>query len=814
MSKPPLKRTSTGQQPSRTTALWLKRATLGLGVAVSFALLPGNALALALGKLNTLSHMGERLNAEIDILDVAASDLQGLRATVGSPDVFQASGIEFNPGLLGTEVNLQKRADGRYYFKVSTPNAINDPFINLVIVVNWPSGRIVRDYSLLLDPPDANKLNPTVVTAPVIASNTNSNNVVAAPVQAQVQSQATAVEKEVSALSKAGTGKKKPIKYSPEEGDTTPDRIKVQAGMTASEIGAANRLSGLSLDQMLVALLKGNPQAFIDGNVNRMRTGAVLALPKSQDASSTSKADAKQMIAAQSYDFEQYKRKLAGLAPLNEAVAAKRQSSGLVESKVTEKKADANTPDKLLLSNAAKDAKSKEAAIAKQLQAKEDAARLATLSKNIKDLNKLGAAAGSSTATNPSASASSSVKSATPEVAVGATASPAASAMVAQTASASASASASAAESVATPRKPASAVAPIAVPPTEEPGLLDSLSDNPLLLPAGAALIAILGGWAWYRQRQRKKDESGDSAFFESRQQTDSFFGVSGGQQIDTQDSPASSGSSYTPSQLNAAADVDPIAEADVYLAYGRDMQAEEILKDAMTAHPNRLAIPLKLLEMYAKRGDSKAFDKLSAKVKLQTNAQGPEWERARELGKAFASAKPAEAPVAPPPVSVEVPTTTAQSSQKNSIPTLNEPAVPMFTGDGAKSISYEMDLDFSTGVGSASSFTKGSVPSASVAHGSAINMAVPRTESKSMGSPDIIDFDLSALSLDLKSAVPAQTASTASPSDPWATKLALAKEFHSIGDLDSAQKMIQEVIVGAGESVKAEAKKVLATMV
>ena len=134
--------------------------------------------------------------------------------------------------------------------------------------------------------------------------------------------------------------------------------------------------------------------------------------------------------------------------------------------------------------------------------------------------------------------------------------------------------------------------------------------DNPMVLPGAAALLALLGGFAFYRTRQKKKGSGVDSSFLESRLQPDSFFGSSGGQRIDTNEA-AASGSSmvYSPSQLDAAGDVDPVAEADVYLAYGRDLQAEEILKEAMRSAPTRVAIHNKLLEIYAKRRDSKAFE-------------------------------------------------------------------------------------------------------------------------------------------------------------------------------------------------------------
>ena len=127
---------------------------------------------------------------------------------------------------------------------------------------------------------------------------------------------------------------------------------------------------------------------------------------------------------------------------------------------------------------------------------------------------------------------------------------------------------------------------PVAAPkPVEEESFLSELTDKPYIIPGLAVLVAALGGLAFWRKRKGgRKSFSGETSFIESKIQQDSFFGVSGGQRVDTRDgasttSSASSSLNYSLSQLDAIGDVDPVAEADVYLAYGRDLQAEEILK-------------------------------------------------------------------------------------------------------------------------------------------------------------------------------------------------------------------------------------------
>ena len=147
-------------------------------------------------------------------------------------------------------------------------------------------------------------------------------------------------------------------------------------------------------------------------------------------------------------------------------------------------------------------------------------------------------------------------------------------------------------------------------------------------------MIALLAGLGVYRARKRREAAEVDSAFLESRLQPDSFFGASGGQRVDTNDG-AVTGSSmvYSPSQLDAADDVDPVAEADVYLAYGRDLQAEEILKEALRSHPGRIAVHQKLLDIYAKRRDTQAFETMAKEAFRVVGGESAEWARICEQG-------------------------------------------------------------------------------------------------------------------------------------------------------------------------------------
>lgn len=235
----------------------------------------------------------------------------------------------------------------------------------------------------------------------------------------------------------------------------------------------------------------------------------------------------------------------------------------------------------------------------------------------------------------------------------------------------------------------------MAAPPVaEEPSLIDELLENPVVPAAAGGLLALLLGFGFYRARQRKKSTQVDSSFLESRLQPDSFFGASGGQRIDTAEG-AATGSSmvYSPSQLDAAGDVDPVAEADVYLAYGRDLQAEEILKEALRISPQRVAIHGKLLEIYSKRRDAKGFEQIATDAYSLTRGEGPEWAHICELGQELDPANPLYRAGGQPGAGSVTPMAAAAAAGLAAAAQAR-PAEPPAAGG----VDVDLDLDFSLG--------------------------------------------------------------------------------------------------------------------
>jgi pilus assembly protein FimV len=762
---------------------WRKTAVASL-VAALCGLSGSSAFALALGRVTVLSALGEPLRAEIDVPDINAEEASSLKASIASADAFRAAGLDFNPALAGAQVTLQRRADGRSFIRLSSDRPVNEPFVDLILEASWATGRIVRDYTMLLDPPAMRAAAPAV-SVPAAAPQPAAPAAVAATAPAAVPAARSAA---VPAQRATQTAPAPGAKAAPAADGGT--KVTVKTGDSASRIAAANKPAQVSLDQMLAALLRTNNDAFINGNLNRLKAGAVLTIPTQDQALSMTPGEASQTVVAHSRDFNDFRGKLAANAPTVPGATADRSASGSVQTKVEDKKASAPAPDKLTLSKGATPGKAVE--VAQDKAAQDAAKRAAELAKNIKDLGSISAA--SATASN--AKATPATPSAAPPAPAVAVPVPAPVVPVAPPVAVAASApAATPAPVVVASAAPAPAPAPAAAPAkpsaavstktASEPGFIDGLIDNPLVLYAGGALVALLAGLGIYRSRQRRKTADVDSAFLESRLQPDSFFGSSGGQKVDTNDgAPTGSSMVYSPSQLDAADDVDPVAEADVYLAYGRDIQAEEILREALRTHPGRIAVHQKLLDIFAKRRDTKAFESMAGEAFKVVGGQSPEWARICEQGQGIDPANPLYQPGGAPSMSTQpIPQAVAAAATVAMASTATQKIdVKPDEAPATGSVDLDLDLDFSLDEVSSPSTIIEAQPTR--IEPTIAMTAAPPSQPASLD----VDFGLATAALDK----PAAAAAPAVPKDPAPElslpDLSMADQTLALGPNDSDQ--------------------------
>ena len=853
----PLDRAAKPNQLMANMHRW-KFSALAAAAVVSAGFYTSEASALALGRITVQSALGEPLRAEIDVPQITPAEAETLRTSTASPEVFRSQGMEFTPLMNALQVQLQRRADGSAVLRVTSDRPVNEPFVDLVLDATWGTGKIVRSYTMLFDPPALRRAAPTVTASPQVAAQAASP---AAPRTAPAASAQTSTARTAPAPRPATV---------PASGDG----VTVKPGDTAGRIANAHRPADVSLDQMLVAMVRANPDAFIQGNVNRVRAGAVLQMPDEATAKSVPTSEARQILSAQSRDFNTFRRKLADSAPSTTVASAERSASGKVQAQVEDRKPATTAPDKLTLSKGSlKGQKAAEDQLAKDKQASEANARMAELSKNISDLNKVSAAsaAGAAPTAAAPASAPAAIKVEAPSIPATPTAPEApasAPAVPAEAASVPAEAASAASDAASAPVAEASAPVapkpvPVPPPPVEEPSFFSGLFDDPMIPLAGGGLLVLLAGFGVYKVVQRRRNADGvDSSFLESRIQPDSFFGASGGQRIDTANSEMTTGGSsmaYSPSQLDAGGDVDPVAQADVYLAYGRDLQAEEILKEAVRHNPARVSVHVKLGEIYAKRQDRKALEAVAGDVFKLTQGEGPDWARIADLGRTLDPENPLYQPGGRPGGSAEQAPAGVFAS-----------TMPGAVGAAGAALPSDLDLDLDLDLPDdalTDAPAAGGFAAAAAASGLAPDLALPNLDdepetarapmmeaapsvgtlnsaddltmlpsaltplSSSTPEANALEFDLGDLSLDLTApAQPAPPAAREEPStasvpmddddgeaaaheDPLATKLALAEEFNAIGDTDGARTLIEEVVAEATGALKTRAQRLLAEL-
>jgi pilus assembly protein FimV len=620
--------------------------------AAALLAVPLLAHAVGLGSLRVLSALGQPLNAEIQIVSEQAGEMASVNARLASRDAFNQAGIEFNPVLLGLQFNVDRR-NGKPVLKLTTTQPVNEPFLDILVELQWSSGRLVREYTFLLDPPNYNA-SQAVTPAP-------------APMAMEKPAQAPAATAPEPV-------QERPLEAAPAPEMTTPAppppapmpmnaaTYEVKKGDTLGAIARENLPSGVTYNQMLIALYRANRKAFIHDNINLVRAGQILDIPDHDAVAAIDPDDARRLVRSQMSDFAAYRRKLAAAAPATSAAAGERAVSGRIGATAQEA-APAEQKDQLKLSKAepanptgtVSRAAREDDQAARERALQEAQSRVAELERNVSDLQKLvelkDKANKALELKNKELAEMQQRAMATPSTAPAVPTAPAA--------QKPATGPAKTAEEAPKPPAPTPAAAPAAkpappkpapkpaakprprpkAPPPPPPSMLDDLLDNPVALGGLGAVLVLLvgyGAWAWRRKKKAASGlQNGSFGAAVGASGASSVLSAAGGPSIG-----ADLGSQASVSQSSVggmeADEVDPIAEADVYMAYGRDAQAEEILKEALQKDAKRPAIHAKLLEIYATRHDARSFEEAAQKLRALTGGAGPEWEKAAALGRSI----------------------------------------------------------------------------------------------------------------------------------------------------------------------------------
>jgi len=678
-----------------------------LACLAAFAILPVQAYALGVGKLTMHSALDEPLSATIELTAATSTELQSLKIVLGSASIFHMAGIDRSEQLKAIRFTLVK-VNGKDVIKLHTAQPFRDPFLHFIVKATWANGSMLREYTALLDPPTYLTGAPARIQAPAVTEPVAVKSTEKAPAKKKAAAASPAVvtspavDKPVAAAVEPKLG---PLDVA----DTAESNYSdLRPGSTYGPVRKGDALwdiadgvkagTGLGIAQVMMAIFKQNPNAFMHNNINMIRVGQTLDIPSDEEISSTSRPVAQQELRAQMEEWQEYKDNLSTgrsmaskdteAVPSVKASAAEKSDKKVssaaekADSKPLtpdEKDASASKGDVLEIVRAkvegaetsgtgasAEDRVKFESAVdaykenitqleetlaSSELEKMELAERVSLLEEQIDKANKLIDMQNSDLARmQDQAQQPAPVTAVEPaKLPEKAEVSPAVVEPVTTSTPLSAPDTTPVTTTAPEIKKPEVVKKTTVVKkkevkvrarpqPVEEKGIFDTAKDIIFsswitMLGTGLALLLILVGIFVVLRRRRSIAEFEDSI-------------ISGTAVLDisTAESSEPSGtgsetsflSDFVPGMGNMQADeVDPLAEAEVYMAYGRDEQAEEVLKEAAEKNPDRHELKLKLLEIYQGRKDISSFETLAEELyPADGNIPMDVWGKVAEMGK------------------------------------------------------------------------------------------------------------------------------------------------------------------------------------
>ncbi len=614
-------------------------------IAVLAMLAPVAAFALGFGNITMKSALNQPLDAEIELLSVQKGDLENLKIRLGSLEDFARVGADRAYFLTKIKFSLAQKPDGTPYVRLSSSERVTEPFLDFVVEARWPRGRILREFTVLVDPPVLSDEAPApirqaaVQTTPVATATTTRTS---RPAPIRERAMLSPVTSQDGVLS-----------YGPVQPNET-------LWVIASRMRPDN---SVSVNQMMLALVRDNPQAFYNDNVNQLKAGYVLRIEDPAAITALSVAQANAEVEHQRAEWQARKsgrpmRQVAAseAAAVGTDVGEGGDASGQARLKLVapgSEGAGSGTGDAdvdrlrqdLVLAAEALDANRQETDELKtRLSQMEE--QLAAMQRLIMlkddEMLSLQQQLGGEVEEPAVPELLNEQEMLEPEVPEGEAVEGAEFAAgdgaetpaleIAQT------------EETQEPEAPTPPVpAPVAEAPAPEPGLLES----PLLMYGGIGVLvlAIVG---WIVARRRKMQEGFQESILNvggegAAGTTNSGIAQSsaGGESSMVSDFAMSEISEMSGIQAETS-DVDPISEADVYLAYGRHQQAEEIIRAALENAPERNELKLKLLEVFFAAKNAEAFELQAQELHdVLGDETDPLWGKAVTMGSQLCPGNP-----------------------------------------------------------------------------------------------------------------------------------------------------------------------------
>ncbi len=257
------------------------RRILAFTAALALGLIPISSFALGLGDIKLNSALNQKFDADIPVVAAASDDVGSLSVSLASQDAFDRAGVERVATLIKLHFDVVQK-DGEAYIHVTTDQPVKDPFLTFLVQADWSSGKLVREYTVLLDPPVFTPAQPSQTQTPV-AGGVGETTAGGAPAQASESAPYPSAASSGSAAP-APQGETNGTTYGP-----------IRRGQTLWGIANRVRPDDVSVNQMMVALYRSNPDAFM-GNINRMKAGYILRVPGADDVRGISRTEANAVV--------------------------------------------------------------------------------------------------------------------------------------------------------------------------------------------------------------------------------------------------------------------------------------------------------------------------------------------------------------------------------------------------------------------------------------------------------------------------------------------------------------------------------------
>lgn len=734
--------------------------------AIVWLMATSRVLALGLGDIEVHSALNEPFRAVVGLTSASDEELEQLKVKLASREAFQRAGIPRPLILSDFQFQVERTDTGRPVIRISTRDAVDEPFLDFLLEAAWSKGRLVRQYTVLIDPPYTMPAAPVAPRAP--------------RTQAPAVEPAPAPEREAARPTPAAAppAVSPPASVPARPAASAPARPAASPAPAADRYGPVKRNETLwtiasklrpdrevSVQQMMLALQRSNPQAFTDNNINNLRAGAVLAVPDREEIMSLSRSGALQEARRQ---YEQWKA-ARGAQSTDTATTESPEAAGettesrlqLVppEEEVTgEAGAGASAPD---LSDTERESaqtapeeapdlqqqvtRMAEEAEASRAQSSELLNRVSELEEQVASMQRLLELKDSQLASMQNRLEA---EQETPAQARGA-------------ADAASSAEGTASQETAEARE------------VDEPnGLIDRLLDNPVLTALGVLVAMILGGFLWASTRQRRNDDLfSEEPTLASRLSESMAETQSAGPEIVVKENRVFNELPEDISPLESDTESDPLAEADVFIAYGRVQQAEDVIKDALKRSPENLDLKVKLMEVYHAAGNAAAFDTHAEGLRRQVNQDDPLWMKVATMGHELSPENPAY--------------------------------------KIAAAHKTDSDVDFEMDLSGMEEIEQKAEEKASVDEGLGLDY-LDREQAGDV-QPEEVDFNLEDLEQDTAREDAAADQETEEgildSGDEVGTKLDLARAYIDMGDPDSARNILEEVLEEGNPEQRNEAE-------